>query len=279
MLKIGEFSRLAQVSVRMLRHYDDLGLLRPSHVDEESGYRYYAPAQLSDLHRLLALKDLGFSLEEVGHFLSGGLSPDEIRGMLKLKRAELRQQVEDGYARLQRIEARLSAFEDEGGASDSLTGIVTRRIESVRVASARAVLPDFEQGGQLRDEVKLFLERAGVRPPQGFGRGHCYIYHDPDYREKRVDTEVAYPLPASLPHDFAGDGRVRVGSLPGIEGACIVHRGDVWQMHRAYQALSRWIAANGWHIVGPSRLHIVQGGPVIAEQVREIIWPIARETP
>ncbi len=263
----------------MLRHYDELGLLRPVQVDEESGYRYYAPGQLADLHRLLALKDLGFSLEQVGHFLGGGLSPDEVRGMLKLKRAELRQQLEEGYGRLQRIESRLLAFEDESDVAQSRTEVVTRRMEPVRVASVRDVLPGFEQGGQLRSELQTLLERAGVRPPQGFERGHCYIYHDPDYHEQKVDTEVAYPLPAALPPNFAENKRVRVGLLPGGEAACIVHRGDVWTMNRAYHTLGRWIAANGWRIVGPNRIHIVQGGPVTAEQVREIIWPIARHTP
>jgi DNA-binding transcriptional MerR regulator/effector-binding domain-containing protein len=275
MLKIGEFSRLAQVSVRMLRHYDDLGLLRPAQVDTESGYRYYTPAQLADLHRLLALKDLGFSLEEIRHLLAGGLSPDEIRGMLKLKRAELRQQLDDGYARLQRIESRLASFEERSGDGPE---VVVRRIAPLRVASARAVLPGFEDGGRLRDRVRSFLEQAGIRPPRGFDRGHLYIYHDPDYRRKRVDTEVAFPLPDSLPPRFAGNDGVMIGILPEIEAASIVHRGDVWTMGPSYGELGRWIVRNGWRIAGPNRLHILQSGPDPSDHVREILWPIERGT-
>ena len=93
MFRIGEFSRFSRVSVKMLRHYDELGLLSPARVDPVSGYRYYSAGQLPRLNRLLALKDLGFRLEQIKVLLAEDLSLEEIRGMLKLRRAELEQQV------------------------------------------------------------------------------------------------------------------------------------------------------------------------------------------
>ena len=116
-LKIGDFARMGQVTVQTLRHYDELGLLKPSEVDPLSGYRYYMLNQLPRLHRILALKDLGFSLEQIMHLLEDDLPPAELRGMLRLKQAELRRQVEEGLDRLERLEARLRLIEEEGEAA------------------------------------------------------------------------------------------------------------------------------------------------------------------
>src|SRR5215470_15209058 len=111
MFKIGEFARIAQVSVRMLRHYDKLGLLKPGYIDQASGYRYYALDQLPRLHRLLALKDLGLSLEQITQLLDEDVSTSELRGMLRLKQAELRQQIDEATLRLERVEQRLTQLE------------------------------------------------------------------------------------------------------------------------------------------------------------------------
>jgi DNA-binding transcriptional MerR regulator len=94
MFKIGEFSRLSRVSVRMLRYYDQLGLLKPSQTDSFTNYRYYSADQLPRLNRILALRDLGFSLEQIKDMLEEELSTDQLLGMLKLKRAELEQQMQ-----------------------------------------------------------------------------------------------------------------------------------------------------------------------------------------
>ena len=113
MIKIGDFSKLAHVSIKTLHHYDDLGLLRPTHVDRYTGYRYYEIGQLSRLNRILALKDLGFSLEQVSQLLDEDLSTAEIRGMLRMKQMELAGQVEEEQARLARVEQRLKQLEYE----------------------------------------------------------------------------------------------------------------------------------------------------------------------
>ena len=77
---IGEFARHGRVSVRMLRHYDAIGLLRPARVDAASGYRFYEASQLAELNRVIALKDLGFTLEQVRTVLAEKVSAEELRG-------------------------------------------------------------------------------------------------------------------------------------------------------------------------------------------------------
>src|SRR5215471_17890337 len=107
MFAIGEFARHGRVSVRMLRHYDAIGLLEPVSVDPASGYRFYEAAQLSTLNRIIALKNLGFTLQQVAQILDEQVSAAELRGMLTLRRAELQAQITDDTARLARVEARL----------------------------------------------------------------------------------------------------------------------------------------------------------------------------
>src|SRR5688500_12216183 len=107
MIKIGEFSKLVQVPVPTLRYYDQVGLLKPSEVDRFTGYRYYSASQLPRLHRILALKGLGFSLEQIAAVLEAGLTPEEMRGMLRLRHAQISQQLSDMENQLVEVEARL----------------------------------------------------------------------------------------------------------------------------------------------------------------------------
>jgi DNA-binding transcriptional MerR regulator len=89
MFTIGDFAKLGRVSVRMLRHYDSLGLLIPAEVDRYTGYRMYRADQMSRLNRVIALKDLGFTLSQVRSILDEQVSADQLRGMLRLRRAQL----------------------------------------------------------------------------------------------------------------------------------------------------------------------------------------------
>jgi DNA-binding transcriptional MerR regulator len=115
MLKIRDFARLGEVSVTTLRYYDEIGLLRPIHVDPETGYRFYTMDQLPRLHRILALKELGLGLTQIVQLLDEGVSPQALQGMLRLRQAELQQRIQGEQEQLTRIEARLKYIEQGGG--------------------------------------------------------------------------------------------------------------------------------------------------------------------
>src|SRR4029079_18721975 len=100
MFSIGEFARHGRVSVRMLRHYDAIGLIRPACVDDATGYRLYEASQLDELNRVIALKDLGFTLQQVQVILEEKVSAAELRGMLRLRRAEIQASIEAETTRL-----------------------------------------------------------------------------------------------------------------------------------------------------------------------------------
>jgi len=105
MFSIGEFARLGGVSVRTLRHYDEIGLLRPTAIDQDTGYRGYSASQLGPLNRIVALKDLRLSLTQIRRLLDG-ITLDELHGMLILRRAQLEHEVHQHMNQLLGVEAR-----------------------------------------------------------------------------------------------------------------------------------------------------------------------------
>src|SRR4030042_852921 len=118
MFKIGDFSRLSFITVKTLRYYDEIGLLKPVKVDQFTGYRYYSADQLPRLNYIVALKDLGLSLEDIGTLIAESLTPAQLRDIFILKKAELEQRVSDEQRRLDQVEKLLQRIEKEGNMPD-----------------------------------------------------------------------------------------------------------------------------------------------------------------
>ena len=249
MLKIGDFSRLSQVPIKTLRYYDEMGLLMPEEVDRFTGYRYYSVSQLPRLNRLLALKDLGFSLEQIGQVLNEGVTVEQLRGMLRLKQAEAQQRLTDEQERLARIEARLRQIEME--ATMSKYDVVIKKVETMRVAGVRGIIPTYSQQDGLWGEL---YQTIGMNP--AVMAGPCLtMYYDEGYKERDVDVEACQPIRGEVPVQ----GRVKVYDLPGTDTmACVVHHGPFATISDAYNALGQWVQTNGYRIAGPGREVVLQ---------------------
>lgn len=244
MFKIGEFSKLSQVPAKTLRYYDEIGLLRPGRIDRFTGYRYYSVSQLPRLNCILALKDLGLSLAQIARLLNDALTPEQMRGMLRLKQAELEQQVREEQARLARVGWRLKQIEQEG--QMPTYEVVLKKVDLQTVVAIRDTIPCYDDQALLSRELAAYLEQHGARAVGPT----LAVYYDAEYRERDVDVEVATPVSAPLP----GTERVTVHELPGVETmACVVHTGRYDTLSQAYNALLGWIEANGYCTVGPNR--------------------------
>ena len=251
MLRIGEFAWLSQVTVETLRHYARIGLLKPVQIDRFTGYRYYALDQLPRLNRILALKDLGLSLEQIGHILYEDLSPDRIRGMLRLKQAEMEDQMQEARSRLARVEARLRQIEMEGKVPDY--DVVHKTVQAQRVASKREVIPGGDAIGmtikRLFIEVATYIEEQGAKPAGPAMSVWHVCTNDPTEEGNEVDFEAAIPVEGSLPDSQS----VRIHELPRAYVASVVHHGSFEDIPQAYKAGFAWIEANGSKVVGPIR--------------------------
>jgi len=274
LLKIGDVSRLSGVSVRMLRHYDDLGLFRPVVVDEFSGYRYYRVEQMYRLHRLLAFKEMGFSLAQVACLLDGSLPPNAVRALFMERQGDIKREIQEREARLALVRAQIEHFDPDL----PLAGytVTLKPAASVRVASARAMVRTYWHSGPLFERVRAFLGQRGVTPTGP----SIAIYHDPEARDQNVDVEAAYPVAFAdsarlAPAGGTGDGRITVRDLPALTmAASVLHRGSMHSVGLAYQAVGRWISASGYRIAGQNRntSHILGGTP--ADHVTEVLWPV-----
>jgi effector-binding domain-containing protein len=269
MFKIGDFSKLSRVSVKTLRYYDEVGLLKPIQIDRFTGYRFYSVDQLPRLNRILALKDLGFSLEQIARLLDEDVSPSELRGMLRLKQGELQQQVEEQQSRLARVEARLKQIEQESGMSAH--DVVLKRVESQMVASVRETIPTYSDIGQLFTKLFAELGQQGVKP----GGPVLAIYYDAEHLDQGADVEVAVPVAAP----FVGKD-ISARQLPGNETmACLIHQGSYDLFGQSYTGLMTWIEANGYHLAGPSREIYLRGpesGGDPSSYVTEIQVPVEK---
>jgi predicted transcriptional regulator YdeE len=252
MLKIGDFSKLAQVSVKTLRYYHQVGLLKPAWTDRFSGYRYYSPEQLSKLNSVLALKELGFSLEQIQKILEEDLSTAELRGMMRLKQAELEQHIQQEQARLGQIEARLRQINQEGALPEY--DVVIKQIKPRQVAGLRKTIPEMEK------VTTLFSELCAVLPETSWENDPTLpaaaIYYDREFSDHGIDVEVAAPV---VPR-AASRGQVVVHQLPGAEQmACVIHKGALNTIQHAHLALTMWADTNRYRIAGPNREIFLQG--------------------
>lgn len=271
MLKIGEFARITQVSIKTLRHYDTLGLLRPAHTDPESGYRFYTMDQIVDVVRLLALKDCGFGLEEIGRLVREHDAP-AIERLLRARIAAQTDLVATEQARLQRMAARLQQVIATN--EDTVFDVALKRTEPITLVGKRGCVASTDEIGPFAVAVVGQLAQAAI----AFARPLIHLYFDDDDGEKEtgnhIDLFVGAPVVAIPPVL----GEFECQRLPGGDlVACVIYRGDYVGIGNAAQALDRWIVTSGYRRSGACR-EIYHRSPAHtgdpAEYLTEIQLPI-----
>lgn len=279
MIKIGEFSKLAQVPIATLRYYDQVGLLKPVQVDNFTGYRYYTVNQLPRLNRILALKGLGFSLEQISDVLTEGLTPEQMRGMFRLRHAQITQHLETVQLQLMEVEARLHQIEREEHLPTY--DVMLKQIQPLLVASVRAILPTHSDSGSLFGEVyeaiRPYVNEALFPNPEDGGQT-MVLWYDTEFKERDFDGGAAFMLRTRIPES----GRVKVHELQGGTMATTVHHGSYKTIGEAHEAVISWIEANGYRIAGPDReLNLYHTMPISLDNptyVTEIQYPIEKLT-
>ncbi len=253
MFKINDFSKIARVSKRQLRHYDKIGLFRPIRIDEDTGYRYYSASQLPTLNRILVLMNLGLSIEQVKKMMNDNISPEEIHGMLLLKQAQVEQALHDEVQRLRSIEERIWQIETEGVLSDE--NVVIKSAPQRQFLSIRQVAPTVGDGFGLVHEIHHLLpQQAGTSVLGQFG----VLFHSSDFTMQDVDVEMGFLQDHPYPHNFQlSDGReLTLRTLPAIDQMATLARVGIFNDSVGhYAAVGTWIenhqyeiADSGWEV-------------------------------
>ena len=277
MLKIGEFSRLSQVTVKTLHHYDDIGLLKPSQIDKFTGYRYYTIDQLPRMHSIMALKELGLSLEEIALLLLNDLPPEQIRGIFRYKQAQVQAHLREEQLRLAQIGFRLRQIEMEGAMQ--AVDIVIKRIEPFSALTLRhnyQTRPEREKMGVAIEQAV----RAGLITPNSIAPAN--IFYEDEFQGEYTDTEVVVPVePTHAPVVSLGDvGTLTLREISAInQAATYLHQGDYPSLNEKFVFLQRWAVENGYQLSGTWRF-VYHRGPMHhvapSEYLTELQHPIER---
>jgi DNA-binding transcriptional MerR regulator len=249
MFRTGEFSNIARVSKRLLQYYDEIGLLKPARIDPETGYRYYSARQLPHLNRILALKDLGLSLDQIAEMMQANVSDEAIHGMLLMQKAQLEQTLREDLQRLRQIEARL----EQNQRSDAVPDVVVASIPAQLFLSVRAVVPSPQELLQLVQQVQQVVPaRLDARILGSFAG----IVHTDSFTITNNDVEMGYLLkqPIETPIVLSEEYVLRMRTLPAVEMMAVaVQTGGPDLVFVALGQIAQWIEANGYQIAGPYR--------------------------
>ena len=249
MFLTGEFSRIARVSKRMLQYYDEIGLLHPAHTDPKTGYRYYSAKQLPRLNRILAMKDLGLSLDQIRRMLDEDVSTDEIYGMLLLQRAELEKKLLEDMDRFRRIESRLHTYVKD---TPPLPDVVMKSIPKTKIISTRHRITT-DNGmlffGQL---MHYLLGKVDMRQ-----LGHMMLLaHADEFATENIEIEFGFVVAGDISDSviLTDDIVLKKRELPAIPHmATLAHIGHPQTASIPYGELGTWIEANDYRITGFQR--------------------------
>lgn len=272
MLKIGDFSKLSRISIRMLRHYNEIGLLVPESIDDFTGYRYYSEGQLPVANRITALKDMGFSLATIVEILKSYTDSHALKKYLMLKQSEIREQAEKTNRQLLLLETTIHRLGKDGTVMNY--NVTLKELPERYVASVRKVIPSYEQECDLWHI--LVSETMSLNMQDG---DPCYtlaIFHDGEYKEKDVDVEVQ----KSVKGNYKNTENVVFKTVAPIQIASATYKGSYDQISEVNEEVANWIRDNGYEFNGLAfNIYHVSPHetPNPEEWVTEVCYPVKKK--
>lgn len=247
MYRIGMFSKMNKVTVKALRYYDEIGLLKPAHIDDLSGYRYYTSEQLPVLYQLLALKQMGFSMEEIAKVQKGL----PVEKLLYTRKQQLLQSLAENTMKLAQVEHYLNS-EKEGFYMKY--NVVIKDLPEVIVASMRKIVESYEDFFRIVPPMGKEMGRLGCvcALPE-----YCFnIYHDGEYKEENIDVEVCEAVVEARQESDMVKFR-KIDYVP--QAACVLHKGPYSTLRSAYGAVMKWMEDNGYEPADNPRESYIDG--------------------
>ena len=267
MLKIGDFSKLSRVSVRMLRHYDDIGLLKPAQIDEFTGYRYYHEEQLFAIGRITALKDMGFSLADIIKMLAVYEDKDQIDAFLVKKQVELEQEEKQTEYQLMLLDSARKRLRKEQIMNYDVN---VKTIPERYAATVQMVIPRYEDEGMLWN--MLGECKTPLVPADPCLAAATFV--DKEFKEENVEVMIWMTVKGT----YEDTEHVKFQTLPAVKVASCILKGSYEGMNDATATVVSWMKDNGYTLSGPM-FNIYHVGPSQTQNpdefVTEICFPVA----
>ena len=242
--RIGLFAQMNRITVKALRFYEEQGLLLPAKIDGESGYRYYTMSQMETLHRILALKEAGFTIEDMKHLDASG---DERSFLLRKKNAIL-EKIAQLTLQLSRIDGYLMA-----GGNSLAAPVMVKTIPETVCAVMRRRIDSYDALFDIMPELGGYMEEAGCvcALPE-----YCFTqYLEPGFQEAQILVEVC----EAVTEKKADRGSLRFRTIPETRAACIYHKGSYRDFPKTYEVILRYIEEYGYEICGNIRESYIDG--------------------
>jgi len=272
MLKIGDFSKLSRISIRMLRHYDEIGLLKPECVDNFTGYRYYKAGQLSQSGRILLLKNMGFSLAAITEIIHQYGDAEALRNYLRIKYAEVKQEAAEAEERLRLLESTINRLgKDEFVMKYDVN---VKEMPRRNVASVREVIPNYESEGMLWGKL-----REEIEPQNVVYENPCYtaaVFHDQSFKESDVDVEVQIAVSGK----YRDTQNVRFKTIEPVLTASVTYQGGYDKLNEVNEAIGNWLAESDYEFDG-AMFNIYHVSPAMEQNpdnwVTEVCYPVKKK--
>lgn len=242
--RIGMFAQMNHITVKTLRFYEERGLLIPAKIDQESGYRYYAMSQMEKLHKIQALKEMGFSLEDI-RLLEASQSE---KNFLLKKKSEILTKIADLTRQLAILEGYIN-----GDVGELSTPVRIRTIPATICAAMTYRIESYDNLFDLMPKMGMKMEEAGCECaiPE-----YCFTHYlDAGYKEENILVEICQAV-KERKTDSEG---LFFKEFPQMQMACVYHKGSYDKFPSSYAAILKYIETNGYKIVGNIRENYIDG--------------------
>lgn len=236
MYRIGMFSKINKVTVKTLRYYDEVGLLKPAYVDDENGYRYYTSEQLPIIHKIKTLRQIGFTIDEINLILKGV----RIENIFENRKKELEDEILKSKKQLSQINYYLPNIKEDFIMKYE---VLIKELPEVIVFSKRMILNSYEDYFKV---IPAIGKEVGDANPglKCSVPEYCFnIYHDGEYKEKNIDIEFCEAV-TKIGKDTE---TIKFKKIDKVKAAaCVMHKGPYSKLGEAYSAVYKWIEENGY---------------------------------
>lgn len=270
MYRIGLFSQITKTTIKTLRYYDEVGLLKPAYIDPENGYRYYTSNQMVDLHKVIALRQMGFTVEEVIFIMNG----ENIESIMDIRKREIESQLKDTLDQLSRINYYIT--ESKETSNMKYNAIVKQTPECI-VYTKRFLAPSYESYYEIIPDIgkEVLSLNPGLKCaiPE-----YCFIeYQDGEYRENNINVEHC----EAVEKMGVESDTIKFKKLPSITVVSVLHQGAYEYLKDAYTYAFNWIEENDYIVVGNVRESYIDGiwnkDKDVEQWLTEIQIPIAKK--